>query len=261
MQVARPILKLMRLDSSLLIALSLFIPLFARTKNLGLSLGKAIPLLFIGICTFIANDMDDVEKDRLNHPERPLPSGLIKPSLAAALYFACLALALFTTRSYVEATTAFWYYAFFTLSISYGYIVECFPSFKSTYVATAVSVPVLIVATSYPGERRLYFVAGSVFLFVLGRELCMDLVDRVGDRASFMHRIRPRPLAIAAFSLQAVGLLLLAIQAEQLLDILYLLLMTSLLVFACLYWFKQARYKKAINLMKAQLFVGLYFLL
>src|SRR3954464_12491970 len=110
MLIARSLLKLTRLDSSLLVALAVFIPLFVRTKDLGLSLSKAIPLLFIGMCTFIANDLDDVEKDRINHPERPLPSGHVKPSLAAMLYFFCLVSALSTTRFYVQANMAFWYF-------------------------------------------------------------------------------------------------------------------------------------------------------
>jgi geranylgeranylglycerol-phosphate geranylgeranyltransferase len=262
MQIARSILKLTRIDSSLLIALVIFIPSLVRTKDLGSSLGKAIPLLFISICTFIANDLDDIEKDRLNHPERPLPSGHVKPSFAVVLYFACLASALFATRFYVKPNTAFWYYVLLTLSISYGYVVDCFPGLKSLYVATTIAIPVLIVATSYPDERRLYLVAGSAFFFVLGRELCMDLVDRAGDAASFMHQIRPEPLAIAAFSSQAIGLLLLAMQADkQLLDLVDLLLATSLLVLSSLYWFRLTSYKRAIVLMKAQLFIGLYFLI
>jgi geranylgeranylglycerol-phosphate geranylgeranyltransferase len=261
MQIARSLLKLTRLDSSVLVALTVFIPLLVRTKDLGLSLSRALPLLFISICTFIANDLDDIEKDRINHPERPLPSGHVKPSLAVVLYFSCLASALFTTRHYVQARTAFWYYLLLTLSISYGYVVDCFPGFKSLYVAGAISVPVLIVATSYPSEGRLYLVAVSVFFFVLGRELCMDFVDRAGDTASFMHRIEARSIAIAAFSSQIIGLLLLAVQAGDLLDVLAVLLMAYLLALSGRHWFKSARYKQAIILMKVQLFVGLYFLI
>jgi hypothetical protein len=75
-----------------------------------------------------------------------------------------------------------------------------------------------------------------------------------------MHRIRSRPLAITAFSFEAVGLVLLVIQVNGLLDIIDLLLMTSLLALSGFYWFKHASYKRAITLMKVQLFIGLYFL-
>lgn len=95
------------MDSSVLAFLAIFLPLLVRTGNLAQSLGRAIPLLFVYMCAFIANDLDDVEKDRVNHPERSLPAGYVTPAVAAILYFACLALALFSTRHYVTPGLAF----------------------------------------------------------------------------------------------------------------------------------------------------------
>lgn len=256
----RAILRLSRLSTSLLAALVIFLPLLARTKDPGLSLGKAIPLLFIGMCTFIANDLDDLETDRVNHPERPLPARHLTPEFAAVLYFVLLALALFSTRHFVEQDIAFWYYGLFTLTISYRYIVDCLPSIKAPYVAAANSVLVLIVARSYPNEPRLYAVAGSVFLFTLGREICGDVMDRAGDRVSYLHRFRPVPLGVVAFSLHAMGLLLLAIHIRKPGEIADLLAMTLLLALAGVYWFKLGQGPRASFLMKVQLFVGLYFL-
>jgi len=261
MPIVRPMAKLMRLDSSLLISLSVFVPLLARTRSIGLSLGRATPLIFAGACTFIANDLDDVERDRINHPERPLPSGHIKPPVAVALYFVCLMSALFTTRFFVRTNAAFWYYAFLTLSISYGYVVDFFAGFKSIYVAVAISAPAFIVAIYDFPERRLLFASGSIFLFVLGRELCMDLVDRAGDTASFMHRLNSRSVAIAAFILQLSGLLLVAIQCSGRLDAIAALVVTVVLAWSGYLWFRLASHRQAITLMKVQLFVGLYFLL
>ena len=119
MQILRAILRLTRLDSSLLALLAVFLPLWVRTGNLAQSLGRALPLLFSFMCTFIANDLDDVEKDRVNHPDRPLPARQITPALAAVLYFTCLALALFSTRCYVSPGIAFLYYSLIALLISY----------------------------------------------------------------------------------------------------------------------------------------------
>lgn len=248
------------MDSSLLGFLAIFLPLLVRTHNLATSLGRAVPLLFICMCTFIANDLDDVERDLVNHPDRPLPARHLTAAVAAVLYFTFLGLALFSARHYVSQGIAFWYYALFTLSISYRYIVDCLPSLKAPYVAAASSVPVLIVAAWYPDEARLYIVAGSVFLIAMGREICMDIKDRSGDGVSFMHRLRPTPLAVAGFSLQSMGLILLAIQTRKPEDVVDLLLMTFLLALAGVYWFKFGRFKGAIILMKIQFFVGLYFL-
>jgi geranylgeranylglycerol-phosphate geranylgeranyltransferase len=257
----RAILQLTRLGTSLLGFVAIFLPLLVKTNDLRMSLGRAIPLLFICVCTFIANDLDDVERDRVNHPERPLPAGHLAPAVAGIMYFTSLFLALFSIKYYVTPGIAFWYYGLITISISYGYIIECFPSFKAPYVAVASSVPVLIIAAWYPNEVRLYILAGSVFLVSLGREICMDITDRAGDAISFMHRFKPRPLALVAFSLEVAGLLLLIVQVRKLRDIIALLGTMVLLALAAIYWFKFTSYNRAGFLMKMQLVVGLYFLI
>lgn len=261
MPTLRAILRLTRLDFSLLGFLAIFLPLVVRTNDFDLSLGRAIPLLFICICTFIANDLDDIERDRVNHPERPLPAKHLTPAAAAILYFTSLGSALFSTKYYVAPGVDFLYYALIILSISYGYMVEYLPGLKAPYVAAACAVPVLIVGASYPDEVGLYAVAGAVFLIFLGREICGDIQDRAGDCASFMHRFNAARLAAAAFSLQALGLLLLALQVRRLGHVVDLLVMASLLVLAGFYWFKFESYDRAMTLMKLQFVVGLYFLI
>lgn len=260
MLTLRAILRLIRLDSSLLAFLAIFLPLLVRGNDFALSLRRAIPLLFICVCTFIVNDLDDVERDRVNHPERPLPARHLSPAFAVILYFISLGAALFSTRHYVAPDTAFLYYALTALSISYGYIVDCLPSIKSAYVATTASIPILIVASWYPDETRLYILAVTVFFLTMGREICMDIKDRPGDSVSVMQRFRPKPLAVTAFSLQTFGLLLLVTQARSLGYVIDLLIMAFLLALSSVYWFRFSRYKLAIILMKIQFFVGLYFL-
>jgi 4-hydroxybenzoate polyprenyltransferase len=257
----RAILRLTRLQTSLLGFAAIFIPLFARSRDLRGSLGRAIPLLFVCVCTFIANDVDDIERDRVNHPERPLPSGELSAAIAGIMYFTSLALALFSTRHYVTQRISFWYYGLIAISISYRYVVECFPSVKAPYVAAVSSVPILIVVAWYPAETRLYFLAGSVFLVSLGREICMDITDRAGDFVSFMHRFQSKPLAVVAVCIEAMGLLLLFVQVRRPRDVALVLGTMGCLALAAVYWFRFARYTTAELLMKLQLVIGLYFLL
>lgn len=260
MLVLRAILRLTRLSSSVLGALAVFIALIARTKNFRLGLRSALPLLFIGMCTFIANDLEDLEKDRVIHPERPLPARDLTPAFAAILYFASLAAALFLTRYFVAQDIAFWYYGLAIMSISYVYIIDGVPSLKAIYVAVASSIPVLIVARSYPSEPKLNVIAGSVFLFTLGREICGDIQDRAGDAVCYMHRFKPSSLAVVAFSINALGIVLLAFEVRRLGEVADLFAMTLTLAMAALYWFKLGRHRRATWLMKMQLFVGLYLL-
>lgn len=218
-------------------------------------------MLFICFCTFIANSLDDIEKDKVNHPERPLPARQLTPAFAVILYFISLLSALFIIRRYIPERVAFWYYGLTVISISYGYVVDFVPGLKAPYVGATVSVLALMLAAWYPSEKRLYFVAGAVFLFTTGKEICMDIRDRPGDPVSFMHRFRPMPLAIVAFSLEILGLLLLATQLRRPRDVLGLLAMVSMLALSGFYWFKVTSYRRAILLMRLQFILGIYFLI
>lgn len=260
MLTLRAILRLTRLDSSILGALAIFLPTFKRTQQVGLSIGRALPLLFICMCTFIANDLEDMEKDKVIYPDRPLPSRHLSTIVAGALYFTFLGLGLFSTRYFIPQDTAFWYYGLFTISISYGYFVLCFPGIKGPYVALAASIPIVIIARSYADEPKLYAIAGCVFLFMLGREICGDILDRDGDPVSFLHRFAPKPLALVAFCIEALGMILLTTAVRKAGDAIVLLAMTLILGVSAIYWFRLKRYTRAMLLMKVQLFVGLCFL-
>ena len=261
MAVLRAIFQLIRLETSLLGFLAVLIPLFARSKDLYFSFKKAVPFLFIGVCTFIANDLDDLDRDRINHPNRPLPAGYISPVLAVTLYFVFLGLALISIWCFISPGVDFFYYSAISLAISYGYISEYLPVMKPPYVAVAATVPILIVAASYPSESRLYVLAGSIFLLTLGREMCKDIRDRAGDPVSIMHRFTPIRLGVVAFSLQWLGLFVLVILIHRAADLIDFAAMTLLLALSTVFWFKLKRYKLPLILMKIQLFVGLYFLL
>jgi len=241
--------------------MAVLVPLYSRSKNLLWSVEKALPLLFIAICTYIANDLDDIERDKTNHPQRPLPSQQLTTAVAALLYFASLAFALLTARLFIPSGTVAWYYTTLILAISYTYVVEWLPGMKAAYVACALSLPILIVKDFYPSEQRLRLVAGVVFLLSLGRELCKDLVDRTGDRKSFMHLIEPNTIAVVAFAAQIGALLLLLPAATTATAAADLILMACILLLAIRYWHTPATRDRSIYLMKMQLLAGLYFLI
>ncbi|HEX3128312.1 MAG TPA: hypothetical protein VH394_13360, partial [Thermoanaerobaculia bacterium] len=174
--------------------------------------------------------------------------------------FICLGLALFTTKYLIKADLAFLYYTILILSVSYSHVVEYLPGFKAPYVASTITIPVLIVARNFPSDsNRLSLVAAAVFFFVLGREMCMDFLDRTGDAFSFMHKIAPSPLAIISFSVQLVACIILLLLVENTFDLLALLLIVVLFVLSGIHWLKKPR--TSIILMKLELFIGLYFLI
>ena len=257
---ARAALRLIRFDASAVIFLSIFVPVFARTRDLGGSLLKAAPMFLIGACTWIANDLNDMERDRINHSGRPLPAGRVSPEAAAILYFVLLLAALLITHNYVPATVALWYYLVLTLSLSYGYVVDLFPSFKALYVGAAMSVPVTIVERYNPTGPELCLVAVATFCFASGKELCMDILDRRGDTPSLLHRVSIQRVAVAAFGLQFIGLAMLLMKLVSLSDIAYWATMAIAITVAAIAWFAWRRFKLAVAIVRIQLLLGLYFL-
>jgi geranylgeranylglycerol-phosphate geranylgeranyltransferase len=261
MGTLRAILRIARIEGSFLAFLAVFLPIYASTGHMAGSVERGIPILFICICAFIANDLDDLEKDRINHPERPLPRGYLSPTFATVLYFVSLGIALLSTSSYVERRTAWVYYLFTIIMISYRFIVEYLPTTKAFYIAVAVVIPVLVIAPVYPDRLRLYTVAGAAFFHVLGREICMNILDRLGDPHSFFHRFTEKSQATVAFASMGVGVILLTIQVKTPGDGFAVALFTILLAIAGFYWFRRSEHKRAVSITKIQMLVGLYFLI
>jgi 4-hydroxybenzoate polyprenyltransferase len=214
------------------------------------------------MCTFIINDLDDAEKDRINHPDRPLPSGELKPAFVSVLYFCCLTAALLSIRFGVGTNSiSFLYYLGLIVAISYRYIVEYLPALKPIYVALASTGPVLIIVQYYPHETTLYPVAIAIFFFMLGRELCKDLPDRPGDPVSFLHSIEPRRIALISGVCQTAGIALMSLQVETMFGFLNILSMALMVVLSYVFWLRQGRLTTALGLMKGTIFLGLFFLL
>ena len=255
------ILRLLHLDSCVTPFLAILIPVFLRSNDLTLSFGRATPILLIAVCTFIANDLDDIEKDKVNHPKRPLPAGQLSPTFGATLYFIALFSALFLIRHYVPERLAFWYYLLTAMSISYRYVVDYVPGLKAPYVAATAAILPLMVASWYPHESRLYCVAGASFLLIMGKEICLDIRDRPGDPLSFMHKFSPIPLASVAFLLEVLGLMLLMTQAHKLQDYIVLCAMAFMLALSGFHVFRLANYNRANIFMEFQLIASIYFLI
>lgn len=217
-------------------------------------------MLFLGFCTWIANDINDMERDKINHPNRPLPSGRVSPETASAVFFLCLAIALVMTYYLIDSIMAFWYYLVLILSLSYGYIVDLAPAWKAPYVAAAMTIPTIVVAHSYPNELRLWRVAAAVFCFALGKELCMDLLDRPGDTPSFLHLVRFEVVARIAFGALWIGLTFLVIYPRSIYDIVYAAVMVCLLLFSTVMWARSKRHRLAVQIIRIELLLGIYYL-
>jgi len=201
--------------------------------------------------------LDDIEKDRINHPERPLPTGAISATFASVLYFGSLGLALLFTSIDINSGTAWVYYFFAILMISYRFITEYLPTAKALYIAIAAVIPMLIITPIYPHRVRLYIFAGATFFHILGREMSMNVLDRRGDPRSFFHRFTERSQGIVSFASMAVGLTLLTILAGNRKDFIVVAVLAILLAVAVFYWFIRSERKRAVLVTKLQMLIAL----
>lgn len=235
-------------------------PTLARTRDLITSAELATPVLFVAFSTFVANDLDDRERDAINHPCRPIPAKHISPTGAALIFFSCLALALFTTKHFVDRPEAFLYYLTLIGGITYSYIKDYLPSIKAVYVSLIAVLPIAIVA-ALSLEPKLYLVAAALLLFILGREICMDMIDQKGDAPSWIHRARPSMVVTLAFGLQGTGVLILTILTNHLSDFLGLVGIAACEAVVAVLWFHYRRLELAVAFMKVPLLMGLVFLI
>jgi geranylgeranylglycerol-phosphate geranylgeranyltransferase len=96
------VLQLTRIDSSLLAYASVFVPVYWSSNNISYALDYSVPVLPICMCGYVINDLHDIEKDRQNHPARPLPSNQISQTWASVIYFVLLAISLAPIKVFIK---------------------------------------------------------------------------------------------------------------------------------------------------------------
>jgi hypothetical protein len=91
----------------------------------------------------------------------------------------------------------------------------------------------------------------------------MDVVDRAGDARSALHRVDADSVAIHAFALQGASLFLILVSRARLdlwavMDLATIVVLSAI---ALVCWFGFRQRDRAVEVMKVQLLLGLYFLI
>lgn len=158
-----------------------------------LALGAAPPLSTLGVgfaCGFllsgsalIANDYFDLEVDRINAPQRPLPAGILTPAevmtlglltallgLAAAAMFGPLALGV---------SLIIW-----LLGFLYNWRLKATGLWGNLIVATSVGITFVLggMAVGQPWNPTVWTFALIALVFDLAEEIAGDAMDAEGDR-------------------------------------------------------------------------------
>ena len=158
-----------------------------------LALGAFPPLgaLILGfVCGFclsgsaiIFNDYFDLEVDRINTPERPLPSGLLAPMevIVLAIVTALIGLVAAWAFNPVALVPGF---VIWTMGFLYNWKLKAMGLWGNLIVSTSVAMTFVMggIGVGQAWNRTVWVFGLIAFVLDLGEEIAGDAMDAEGDR-------------------------------------------------------------------------------
>lgn len=254
------VILIIRAFTSTLIALAVFLPLYIAGKEINEALSASMPFFLAAAGGFAINDYNDLAKDQLNKPYRALPSGKLTPAFALAFGVSLLMVAFIVSFLVYRHSFELVLYLVSIAGVALYTLVVNYMSLSKTVLTAAVSViPIFYVtiALSYPSAYLLIPTGG--LLFLLGRELLMDIRDMGGDRLSCMKTLpmvigsqRTATLAFVLMGLCGVILVLFSIQVWSVRNALLTgIVLSTSLVLPYPWSYKSGKYRRSV-------IIGLY---
>ncbi|MDJ0592388.1 MAG: geranylgeranylglycerol-phosphate geranylgeranyltransferase [Pleurocapsa sp. MO_226.B13] len=165
----------------------------------------ATVLICMTSASFAIDDYWDVEQDRINHAERPLPSGCLSPRQAwwaAVLLFTCAAIAAIPLGLYpfilvAVSTVLLW---------NYSHLLTYSGIFGNAIVAAIVAALIFLGSLVAARPWGMLYPICFLFCYILAKEIIWDVHDTEGDRAQDIVTVANRWGTRTAFSI-AWGLL------------------------------------------------------
>lgn len=139
--------------------------------------------LFLSSSAMVFNDYFDLEVDRVNAPERPLPSGLLAPAEVIAFGLASALVALALALGFNPA--AFWLsLAAWGLGFLYNWKLKAAGLWGNLIVSANVGLTFVMggVSVGRASSLMLWTFALMAFVFDLAEEIAGDAMDMEGDR-------------------------------------------------------------------------------
>jgi geranylgeranylglycerol-phosphate geranylgeranyltransferase len=138
---------------------------------------------FLSGTALVLNDYFDLEVDRINAPERPLPSGIVSP--CEVILFAVITALLGLVAAFAINLPAL---ALGLLFWGIGFLYNW--KFKQTglpgnlMVSASVAITFVLggIAVGQPWNKIVWFFSLQAFLIDLGEEIAGDAMDMDGDR-------------------------------------------------------------------------------
>lgn len=261
--IARSILglwQIARVGRSALLSLVVLIPIWESTRQLAIALQYAVPMWLTCMMIYATNDLNDLEKDRENHPTRALPSGALTPMVGALFFFILLTLTLLWIRVCIPPRLVFIYLLGIIIGINYNYIISFIWPLKNAYVALKAMLPLFLLWQVITPAHPLPNVAAAVALHVVGAETLSDLNDLRGDGLTPAKWLGEGTGAVFGFASQLMGgAVLLASALDWIAFSLAIAIILTAAMLA-LFWYRNYGRRFLVRWSAIQVVLGLYFL-
>ena len=148
--------------------------------------------LFICAYSMVVNDVYDVEVDRVNRPERPIPSGRVSTQDANRLSILVLAAGVACSVLSVKPAAVAIALTYALLSWLYSSRAKKSGIWGNLIVASSLAVPFIyggIVAGGSLGGSLLVLMAATSFFSGVGREVVKAMADTLGDEQRGVNSI------------------------------------------------------------------------
>ncbi|HSK88507.1 MAG TPA: UbiA family prenyltransferase, partial [Anaerolineales bacterium] len=138
---------------------------------------------FLSGAALTLNDYFDIEVDKVNAPQRPLPAGLLTPSdailLTALATLIGLSAAILINPLAFSVSLIFW-----VIGVLYNWRYKAEGLWGNLMVAASVGITFILggIAVGQPLNRIVWFFGLIAFFIDLAEEIAGDAMDMAGDR-------------------------------------------------------------------------------
>jgi geranylgeranylglycerol-phosphate geranylgeranyltransferase len=142
-----------------------------------------ISVFFISAASLIINDLFDIEMDRINSPDRPLPSGMVTKFDVIIFFILCSILGFFSSMMIGVGAFVF-VVLIWMVGFLYNWKLKRYGLMGNLFVAFSVGMTFIFggLAVGKPFEILVWFMGITAFLIDLGEEIAADSIDVEGDR-------------------------------------------------------------------------------
>jgi 4-hydroxybenzoate polyprenyltransferase len=249
------ILHTVRFPPSLLIGLSVLLPGLSVGVPIQKGILSAVPFCLIAMSGYALNDYFDIDKDKINKPYKPYPSGKLTRShifiLAITLFLLSISFSYIGAKNNVELS----FYLIALIGVAgYNLIVRYVGFLKAFYTAVFSSLPLLYDVVVYNLPQTYIFALTAALLFISAREMLMDIRDIPGDKQDAITTLPmilgEKATANAAFLMKVASLVfLLPFVVTQPLWLgltIWLTMLLSTLFMYKMWWVNSGRYCRTI---------------